>query len=224
MNSLRSLIDIAFHLDAHLLELVHVHGVWVYAILFVIVFCETGLVVTPFLPGDSLLFAAGTVAAMGALSPAVLVLVLITAAIVGDTVNYSAGRFFGERASRLPFVNENHLRVTGEFYGRHGGKAIVLARFVPIIRTFAPFAAGIGTMSYSRFVLYNVSGAVIWVVSFVMAGYVFGTIPLVRDNLTLVMIGIVVVSVVPPIVSAARRRMRHASVPVSPPDFQATAE
>lgn len=203
----------ALHLDVYLLELVQVHGIWVYAILFLVVFCETGLIITPFLPGDSLLFAAGTVAAMGALSPATLIVLLIVAAIIGDAVNYSVGRAFGDRVERVRFVNRHHLRLTSEFYERHGGKTIILARFIPIIRTFAPFAAGIGRMTYRRFAFYNVSGAVIWVVSFVLAGYVFGTIPLVRDNLTLVMVGIVVISILPPFVSAFRRRISRRSAP-----------
>lgn len=203
----------ALHLDVYLLELVHVHGIWVYAILFLVVFCETGLIITPFLPGDSLLFAAGTVAAMGALSPVTLIVLLIVAAIFGDAVNYSVGRAFGDRVERFRFVNRDHLRLTSEFYERHGGKTIILARFIPIIRTFAPFAAGIGRMAYRRFAFYNVSGAVIWVVSFVLAGYVFGTIPLVRDNLTLVMVGIVVVSILPPFVNAFKRRVGRRSAP-----------
>lgn len=208
MELLNSLVDLALHLDKHLLDIVTAYGTWAYAILFAIVFCETGLIVTPFLPGDSLLFAAGTVAALGALSPIPLIAVLIAAAILGDAVNYSVGRTLGARAGTARFVNQQHLQRSAEFYSRHGGKTIVIARFIPIVRTFAPFAAGVANMSYHRFAAYNVFGAVVWVISFVGGGFVFGTIPLVRDNLTLVMIGIIVFSILPSAVDIIRRTVR----------------
>jgi membrane-associated protein len=199
MDLLTYFIDFFLHLDQHLAELIGRFGMWTYGILFLIVFCETGLVVTPFLPGDSLLFAAGTFAALGSLHPFALFVLLSIAAILGDTVNYWIGARVGPRAfsGKFRFLNQTHLRKTEAFYEKHGGKTIVIARFVPIIRTFAPFVAGIGTMAYPRFLAYNVIGAVVWVGLFVFGGYLFGTIPVVRQNFSLVIVAIILVSVLP---------------------------
>lgn len=195
-------IEFILHIDKHLEQMLTLYGIWTYVILFVIVFCETGLVVTPFLPGDSLLFAAGALAAIGSggsFNLAVLLLVLIIAAIAGDTVNYWIGSWLGPQAftRKLPLLKQEYLARTRAFYARHGGKTIVLARFVPIIRTFAPFVAGVGSMSYTYFLLYNVVGGLVWVVLFTISGYLFGNIPVVRENFFLVTVGIIVVSVLP---------------------------
>jgi membrane-associated protein len=208
MDLLTDFIDFFLHLDRHLAELIGRYGAWTYGILFVIVFCETGLVVTPFLPGDSLLFAAGTFAALGTLHPFVLFVLLTLAAILGDTVNYWIGARIGPRAfsGKVRFLNQTHLRKTEAFYEKHGGKTIVIARFVPIIRTFAPFVAGIGTMAYPRFLAYNVFGAVLWVGLFVYGGYLFGNIPVVRQNFSLVIVAIILVSVLPIAVEWFRAR------------------
>jgi membrane-associated protein len=199
MDLLRQLVDFILHIDVHLAEIIARYGVWTLAILVLIVFAETGLVVTPFLPGDSLLFAAGAFAARGSLDIGTLVLALTIAAIAGDTVNYWIGDRIGKRAftSGLPFVRPEHLARTERFYEKHGGKTIILARFVPIIRTFAPFVAGIGTMQYSRFLAYNVVGGVVWVALFTLAGYFFGNLPAVQRNFKLVILAIIVVSVLP---------------------------
>jgi membrane-associated protein len=207
-------IDVVLHLDRHLQWLVATHGAWIYAILFLVIFCETGLVVTPFLPGDSLLFAAGTVAAVGGLDVHLLVALLIVAAILGDTVNYAIGNYVGPRVFHYEnsfWLNRRHLDRAHAFYERHGGKTIVIARFVPIIRTYAPFVAGIGTMSYRRFLAYNVSGAALWVVSLAYAGYFFGNLPVVKENLTLVLIGIIVLSILPMVFEYLRHRRKTAS-------------
>jgi membrane-associated protein len=203
--------DIVVHLDRHLQWLVANYGVWIYVILFAIVFAETGLVVTPFLPGDSLLFVCGALAAVGGLDMTLLVVVLISAAVIGDSVNYSFGRWLGPRVFRedRKWLNRKHLDRTHEFYERHGGKTIVIARFVPIIRTYAPFVAGIGAMDYTRFLAYNVGGAVLWVVSLGYAGYFFGNIPWVKQNLSLVILGIIVLSMVPLVVEYLRHRKKQ---------------
>jgi membrane-associated protein len=182
--------------------------VWTHLILFLIVFAETGLVVTPFLPGDSLLFAAGTFAALGSLDLWLLVVLLIAAAILGDTVNYWVGAWVGPRAfsGNVKFLRKDYLDRTHAFYEKHGGKTVILARFVPIIRTFAPFVAGVGAMSYPKFIMYNVVGAVLWVGLFVPAGYFFGNIPTVRKNFTLVILAIIALSVVPIALEAIRAR------------------
>ncbi len=209
MELLATLFDIALHLDRHLQALVASYGAWVYAILFLIVFCETGLVVTPFLPGDSLLFVAGTVAAAGGMDIHLLVVLLIVAAVLGDAVNYSIGHYIGPRVFKSKesrWLNPRHLDRAHAFYERHGGKTIIIARFVPIIRTYAPFVAGAASMSYPRFALYNVSGAVLWVVSLGYAGYFFGNIPVIKDNLTLVIIGIVILSILPGVIEIWRHR------------------
>jgi len=206
---LATLIDIALHLDQHLQALVAAYGAWVYLILFLIVFCETGLVVTPFLPGDSLLFVAGAVAAAGGMNIHLLVLLLIIAAVLGDGVNYSIGHYLGPRvfnSRESRWLNPRHLERAHAFYERHGGKTIIIARFVPIIRTYAPFVAGAASMSYRQFALYNVCGAVLWVVSLGYAGYFFGNLPLVKDNLTLVILGIIVLSIMPGLIEYLRHR------------------
>ncbi len=208
MDLLPRIIDLFLHLDTHLGQLISQYGTWTHLILFLIVFCETGLVVTPFLPGDSLLFAAGTFAALGALDLWLVVLLLIIAAIAGDTVNYWIGAYIGPRAFRgdIRFLRKEYLDRTHAFYEKHGGKTIILARFVPIIRTFAPFVAGVGAMSYPKFIVYNVAGAVLWVGLFVLGGYFFGNIPVVRENFTLVILAIIAISVLPIAVEALRAR------------------
>lgn len=205
---LHAAIDVFLHLDRHLADVVREYGPSVYGLLFAIVFAETGLVVTPFLPGDSLLFACGALAATGALDPLLLVALLSAAAILGDTLNYGVGSVIGPRAftTRSRWLKREHLERTHAFYERHGGKTIVIARFVPIVRTFAPFVAGIGTMSYPRFLAYNVAGGAGWVAIGLSAGYAFGNIPAVRNNFSLVMLGIVAVSLLPLAVEYLRQR------------------
>ncbi|MFN7086951.1 MAG: DedA family protein [Burkholderiales bacterium] len=211
MELLAAFFDIVLHLERHLQGLVASYGAWIYLILFLIVFCETGLVVTPFLPGDSLLFVAGTVAAAGGMDVHLLVLLLIIAAVLGDTVNYWIGSYLGPRVfhyENSPWLNRRHLDRAHAFYERHGGKTIVIARFVPVIRTYAPFVAGMASMTYRHFLAYNVSGAIGWVASLAYAGYFFGNLPLVKHNLSLVIIGIVIVSVMPGVVEYLRHRVR----------------
>ncbi|HEX9165125.1 MAG TPA: DedA family protein [Gemmatimonadales bacterium] len=212
MDVLTWFADFLLHLDDHLAEIIGQYGTWTYLILFGIIFAETGLVVTPFLPGDSLLFAAGTFAGMGALDPWLLFLLLTIAGIAGDTVNYWVGRWVGPRAfsGTIRWLRKDYLDRTEQFYEKHGGKTIVLARFIPIVRTFAPFVAGVGRMHYGRFLAYNVSGAVVWVGLFVFAGYLFGNIPVVRDNFTAVIMGIIVISVLPVFVEWYRARATRA--------------
>ena len=196
-----NLVDIVLHLDTHLLKLVAEYGIWVYGILFAIIFSETGFVVTPFLPGDSLLFVAGAIAATGELNVYALVSVLVLAAILGNTVNYAIGRWLGKffftegRGSR--WLNRKHLDKAHEFYERHGGKAVVISRFLPIVRTYVPFVAGMAAMAPREFTMYNVAGAVLWVGSLTFAGFFFGNIPWIKGNLTAIIIGIVVVSMLP---------------------------
>ena len=211
MELLAPLIDLVVHLDDHLQALVTNYGAWVYLILFLIVFCETGLVVTPFLPGDSLLFVAGAIAAAGGMNIHLLVLLLFTAAVLGDAVNYGVGHYLGPRVFRSResrWLNPRHLERAHAFYERHGGKTIIIARFVPIVRTYAPFVAGAASMPYSQFALYNVTGAALWVVSLGYAGYFFGNIPMIKDNLTLVIIAIIILSILPGIVEYLRHRNR----------------
>jgi len=209
MELIEALFEILLHLDRHLDLLIRNYGVWTYAILFLIIFLETGLVVTPFLPGDSLLFAGGTFAALGSLDARWLVISLSIAAIAGDTVNYWIGytvgpKVFNKQKSR--FLNKEHLYRTHRFYEKYGGKTIILARFIPIIRTFAPFVAGIGSMTYRRFILYNISGGIAWVVIFVLGGYLFGNIPVVKQNFSLVIFAIIILSILPGIVEFLRHR------------------
>ena len=211
MGLLQTMFDFILHIDVHLAAMVATYGIWIYAILFLIVFCETGLVVTPFLPGDSLLFGAGTLAATGQMNPHTLVALLIVAAILGDAVNYSIGRLFGQRLFSNPqsrIFRQAYLERTHAFYERHGGKTIILARFVPIVRTFAPFVAGMGKMSYRHFALFNVSGGIVWVTAFVYAGYWFGNMPVVKQNLELLILGIIFVSVLPGLIEYWRQRRR----------------
>lgn len=191
--------DVFLHLDRHLGDVIAQYGTWTYLLLFVIVFCETGLVATPFLPGDSLLFAAGTFAAIGALDVAWLWILLVTAAVAGDTANYWIGAYIGPRAftGRYRFLKKEYLERTHRFYEKHGGKTIILARFIPIIRTFAPFVAGIGAMNYSRFILFNITGGIAWVTLFVLCGYFFASLPVVKDHFSFVVAAIIVISVLP---------------------------
>jgi membrane-associated protein len=197
--------DLVVHLDVHLGEFVKQHGVWVYGLLFLIVFCETGLVVTPFLPGDSLLFVAGTLAALGEMNIFGVSATLIAAALCGDNCNYWIGRWAGMKLFGR-WINPVYLQRTHEFYQRHGGKTIVLARFVPIVRTYVPFVAGVGAMPYLRYLSWCVIGALIWVGSLCTAGYFFGTIPVIRNNLTVVILAIVFLSLTPGIIAWLRTR------------------
>jgi membrane-associated protein len=209
MELLAGLLDIVLRLDVHLAALIQNYGTWVYAILFAVIFAETGLVVTPFLPGDSLLFVAGALAALGGLDVHILVIALVAAAVLGNTTNYAIGRWLGRhllsgRASR--WVKREHLDRTHAFYEKHGGAAIVISRFLPIIRTYVPFVAGLAEMTYARFTAYNVGGAVLWVGSLAYAGYFFGNLPWVRANLTLIIVGIIAASLVPLAVAAWKAR------------------
>lgn len=197
MELLKSLIDLFLHLDEYLAKIILDYGTWTYGILFVVIFVETGLVIMPFLPGDSLLFAAGTFAALGSLNIWLLIGLMMVAAVVGDAVNYSIGHYLGERAYNIKWIKKEHLEKTHAFFEKHGGKAIFLARFVPIVRTFAPFVAGIGKMSYGYFATYNIVGGVTWVLTFTLLGYFFGNLEFVQKNFELVIIAIILVSVVP---------------------------
>jgi membrane-associated protein len=212
METIRQLIDLVVHLDKHLNGLIEQLGPWTYVVLFLIIFCETGLVLTPFLPGDSLLFAIGALSASGgALRVEIVLVVLTVAAILGDTVNYWVGHFVGPRIFHrddVRFLNKKHLHKTHEFYERYGGKTIILARFIPIIRTFAPFVAGIGAMSYPRFMVYNVVGGAFWVCGFTLAGYFFGNFPIVKNNFTYVVLAIIFLSVLPALIEIYRERRR----------------
>lgn len=194
------MIDFILHLDNHIVELVQTYGYLVYAILFLIVFCETGLVVVPFLPGDSLLFMAGALSVNGTLNIFAVIIIFIAAAILGDALNYQIGKHFGTRIEHSDsprFIKKENLEKTQDFFKRHGAKTIVIARFVPIVRTFAPFLAGAGHMKYSRFFSYNVVGAILWVLTFVMAGYLFGNIPFIKNNLTLIVIAMILLTLIP---------------------------
>ncbi|MDL4913742.1 MAG: DedA family protein [Enterobacterales bacterium endosymbiont of Blomia tropicalis] len=211
MEFIHFVVDFILHIDVHLAELVAQYGIWIYAILFLILFCETGLVLTPFLPGDSLLFVAGALAALPGndLNVHLLVALLVVAAVLGDAANYTIGRLFGERLFSNPnskIFRRRYLDKTHAFYARHGGKTIILARFVPIVRTFAPFVAGMGHMSYRHFALFNVTGALAWVLLFSYAGYLFGDLPVVQENLKLLIVGIIVVSILPGVIEIWRHR------------------
>jgi membrane-associated protein len=211
---LKNIVDFALHIDVHLNELIAAYGMWTYAILFTIIFCETGLVVTPFLPGDSLLFAAGAFSATGTLDAAWLFVLLSVAAVVGNIVNYSIGHYLGPRVMKdgsMKFLNKEYLERTHRFYEKHGGKTIVIARFLPIIRTFAPFVAGVGFMSYPKFMLYNVIAGIVWVGVFIFGGYYFGNLPAVKSNFTLVIAAIIIVSTLPAVIEFVRHRMRPAT-------------
>jgi len=212
MELIKTLIDFILHIDRHLVEIVNDYQTWTYLILFLIIFAETGLVVTPFLPGDSLLFAAGAIIAKpeSGLNIIFMWALLIIAAILGDLVNYHAGKYIGVKAfsGRYRFLKVEYLNKTQEFYNKHGGKTIIYARFIPIIRTFAPFVAGIGTMSYGRFATFNIAGGIAWVTSFLFIGYFFGGLPLIKENFTFVIFGIIFVSILPPIIEFFRERNR----------------
>ncbi len=208
-----SLIDLFLHLDKHLNIIIRDYGLWTYLILFIIIFCETGLVVTPILPGDSLLFAAGAFAAGGVLNPFWLFVLLAIAAVAGDTVNYWIGNWVGPKIfqqEKVPFLKKEYLTRTHEFYERHGGKTIIIARFIPIIRTFAPFVAGIGQMTYFRFISYNVIGGMAWIAVFVYGGYFFGNLPVVKRNFTLVILVIILISVMPGVIEFFHQRGQSA--------------
>ena len=197
MELLKSLLDLFLHLDEYLATIITNYGAWSYGILFAVIFVETGLVVMPFLPGDSLLFAAGTFAALGAFNIWGLIGLLIIAAVTGDAVNYSISHYLGERAYNIKWIKKEYFEKTHAFFEKHGGKAIFLARFVPIVRTFAPFVAGIGKMSYAYFATYNIVGGITWVILFTLLGYFFGNIPFVKKNFEFVIIAIILISVVP---------------------------
>jgi len=222
---MRELIDIFLHVDEHLTTFVATHGRLVYGMLFAVIFAETGLVVTPFLPGDSLLFAAGAIAATGALNVWVVMIVLFVAAVLGDAVNYAVGRQIGPRVFRPEgrqgrferLLNPKHLERTHEFFEKYGGKAVVMARFVPIVRTFIPFVAGAGSMTYSKFAFYNVFGGALWVTACVGAGYLFGAIPVIRNNFELVVLGIIAVSVLPMVLEFLRHWQAAGRLPPPAP-------
>ncbi|HXI01405.1 MAG TPA: DedA family protein [Sphingobacteriaceae bacterium] len=217
MELIQQLIDFILHIDDHLVQIVQDYRGWTYAILFLIIFAETGFVVTPFLPGDSLLFAAGAIIAKpeSGLNIFYMCILLIIAAIVGDMVNYHIGDYIGPKAfsGRYKLLKKEYLERTQQFYNKHGGKTIIYARFIPIIRTFAPFIAGIGTMKYSKFASYNVIGGVAWVVSFLFIGYFFGGLPVIKDNFTYVIFGIIILSILPPVIEIIKHRMEKKETP-----------
>ncbi|MEX2285535.1 MAG: DedA family protein [Planctomycetaceae bacterium] len=216
MDVVRWIVDLFLHVDEHLEEIKQLWGVWIYVVLFAIVFCETGLVITPFLPGDSLLFAVGALAAKGILSLEVVLPTLVVAAILGDSANYAIGQFFGQRMlamKRFRLVKPQHLAHTHHFFEKYGGKTIFIARFVPIVRTIAPFVAGMGKMTYRRFMMYNVTGGIAWVVLCAVAGYLFGNLTMVKENFSLVILAIIVISLLPVAweIHSARKRRRQAA-------------
>lgn len=215
MELILYLIDIVLHIDEHLALFVAEFGLLTYAILFLIVFLETGVVVTPFLPGDSLLFAAGAIAAISNLQVVVLIPLLITAAFLGDTLNYNIGHYLGPKIFNKEhsfFFNKSHLEKTQNFYERHGGKTIVIARFVPIIRTFAPFVAGIGSMRYFYFFMYNIGGAILWVVLFILAGFWFGNMPIIKENFSLTIMVIIILSILPMVIEVIRAKLKKETI------------
>lgn len=215
MDFLRTIMDVVLHLDVRLADLVNQYGALSYAIVFLIVFAETGFVVTPFLPGDSLLFAAGAIAALGSLNIGGLVLLLIVAAVLGDTVNYWIGHFFGRKIvdnPKITFINQEHIDKTEQFYKKHGAKTIILARFVPIVRTFAPFVAGVGSMHYSTFILYNVIGGALWVSLFTLLGFFFGNMEIIKENFHYAVFAIIGLSILPMIYEYMQNK-RHPDVP-----------
>lgn len=209
MEWIGALLDFLVHLDQHLREFAQNYGAWIYGLLFLIIFCETGLVVTPFLPGDSLLFVAGSVAAIGAMDVHLLVALLILAAVLGDNCNYFIGRFIGQRLFRRDdsfFFNRRYVDIANAYFAKHGGKTLIIARFLPIVRTYAPFTAGLGRMHYGRFLPFDILGGVIWITSLTYAGYVFGNLPWVKENLTLVILAIIFLSLLPGIIQWWRQR------------------
>jgi membrane-associated protein len=212
MEYLKDLIEIFFHIDKHLGTVIQMFGIWTYLILFVVIFCETGLVVTPFLPGDSLLFAAGSIAALGTLNPHSLFILLAVAAVAGNTANYTIGKFIGPKIftrEDVRFLNKKYLDQAHAFYEKHGGKAVIIARFAPIIRTFVPFVAGIARMTYLRYSIYNILSSVAWVALFIYAGYYFGTLPIVKRNFSLVIMAIIILSLVPAVWEYFKTRKFH---------------
>lgn len=215
MDHILSLVDIFLHLDKHLAGVIQEYGVWTYAILFLIIFCETGLVVTPILPGDSLLFAIGALTASGSFDLPTVLLLLTVAAVLGDAVNYQIGARMGMKAFEKPdskIFKREYLERTQRFYDRYGGKTIIIARFVPIVRTFAPFLAGVGSMGYARFALYNVSGAVLWILVVTLAGYFFGELPIVKNNFGLVVMAIIILSIMPAVIELIRAKRETAQL------------
>lgn len=213
MNIINFLIDFILHIDTHLGQIISTYGTATYAIMFFVIFIETGLVFTPFLPGDSLLFAAGAFAALGSLNIFVLLGLMIVAAVLGDTCNYWIGHFFGEKLIANPRVplKKEHIDKTQKFFEKYGGKTIILARFVPIVRTFAPFVAGVGKMNYGKFISFNVIGGIAWVLIATLAGFFFGNIPFVRDNFSIVILVIIVISVLPMILEIVKSRLKSTS-------------
>lgn len=212
MDIIKEIIDFILHLDVHLNELIIHYGTLTYLILFLIIFAETGLVITPFLPGDSLIFAAGTFAALGSFNLHLLFLILALAAILGDTVNYWIGKFFGHKiveSKRIRLINKSHIEKTHRFFEKYGGKTIIIARFVPIVRTFAPFVAGAGSMTYKKFIKYNIIGGILWVGLFTYAGYYFGNIPAVKNNFIFVIIVIIFLSILPPIIELIKHKIEN---------------
>jgi membrane-associated protein len=213
LEIIQSIIDFILHIDDHLVYIVSTYKTWTYLILFLIIFAETGLVITPFLPGDSLLFAAGAIIAKpeSELNIFLACGLLIIAAISGDLVNYHIGKYIGPKAfsGRYKFLKKEYLEQTQRFYDKYGGKTIIYARFVPIIRTFAPFVAGVGSMSYGRFASYNIIGGILWILSFMILGYFFGGIPIIKDNFTLVIFTIIILSIIPPIISVIKEKRKH---------------
>ena len=211
MNIFLSLIDFIVHIDTHLGEIISKYGTETYLILFLIIFCETGLVVTPFLPGDSLIFASATFAAMGHLNVFTLFFIVLLAAVLGDTANYHIGKYFSNKLYKLEnnrFIKKSYIDKTEDFFKRHGGKSIVLARFVPIVRTFAPVVAGIGAMSYKRFLSFNFIGALLWVSLFVIAGYFFGNINFVKNNFSIIILAIIFISILPPVIMYLKSKFK----------------
>ena len=209
MQYIKFLIDFILHLDVHLSAIIENYGNWTYFILFIIIFIETGVVIMPFLPGDSLVFAAGAFAALGSMNIGVLFVILCIAAIIGDTVNYEIGKFIGPKIfekQNLRFLKKEHLERTHKFYEKHGGKTIIFARFIPIIRTFAPFVAGIGEMTYLKFISYNFIGGISWVTLFLFGGFFFGNMPAVKENFTIVIFGIIFISVLPAVFEYVRQK------------------
>lgn len=204
------LLDFILHVDQHLVEFVTNYGVWIYAILFMIIFVETGLVVMPFLPGDSLLFAAGALASTGAMDPWILAGLLFVAAVLGDTLNYHIGKYIGPRVfeTQSRWINKEYLYKTQAFFKKHGGKTIIFARFIPFARTFAPFIAGVSQMHYKTFLSYNVIGAFFWIGSFIFLGYKFGTLPVIKDNFTYVIFAIIIISILPAVITFIREKMK----------------
>ena len=214
MDLLTLIVDFILHVDVHLQELMNNYGLWVYGILFLIIFSETGLVVTPFLPGDSLLFAAGALTVGSAMDVNVLALLLIVAAVLGNITNYTIGLFFGAKLFNNPdskIFRRDYLDKTHLFFDKHGGKTIIITRFLPIVRTFAPFVAGMGAMTYKRFMAFNIVGGILWVCSFVYAGYLFGNMPIVRQNFTLLVMGIIVFSILPIVIETVRHRLKRSA-------------